>query len=535
MPLERNERRWRWSVIAVITVLTSLPYLVGWLKTDRQRAYIGRQPTSVADTAAYYSNIEQARQGRLLLANQFTSEPQRPTLFHPLWLLLGWVARLTTLSTPWVFHLARAALVVLFLVLLDRALRWLFPDWPRRCLALVIVATSSGLGWVVLLTSTNPLPVLQMPVDTWVAEANTFLSLGHSALFIASQLLLAYLYWSVYRLTVDRVLNRWVGLAVLTLGLLHPYDLVAAFFVTTLWLFGWFVVTRPSQQTQATQFWQLVRWWLWAVPLIPYYVLIVLREPAMAGWLSQNVDVMPSFPAVLVGYGLLWPLACLGGRALWQTRRSAVIFLAGWIALTVLLAYLPGVSFQRRLLNGLHLPLAILAAAGLIGLVDRVASRSWRTLTTVSAVLLLAMTNFFVMQSAIVDELHPNQAASPQYESRNVVAAIAWLRDHSRMDDVVFSQVWNGNTIAGLAGRTVVLGHGHQTLKPADRWRDWDEFRSTRLTEGERTAMLRRLRVSWLFWTTGDEAVSAYRPELDQRWSLAFRNPGVRLYRLQPH
>ncbi len=517
----------------MITVLTSLPYLVGWLNIDNQRVYLGRQPTSPADTAAYYSSIEQARQGQVLLANQFTSELQRPSLFHPLWLVLGWLARLTTLPTPWVFHLARAAMVVVFLLTVDRALRFFFPLWPRRLLALWIVATSSGLGWAVLLNPTNPLPILQLPIDLWVAEANTFLSLGHSSLFIISQLLLAYLYWSVYRLTVDQARSRWTGLAVLALGLLHPYDLVAAFFVTILWLFGWFAATRPSQRTQAAQFWQLGRWWLWALPLIPYYVLIVLREPAMAGWLNQNVDVTPSWPAVFVGYGLLWPLAYFGGRVLWRVRRPAAVLLVCWIAITVLLAYLPGVSFQRRLLNGLHLPLAILAAVGLVNLIEKVAARGWRVLVVGSTLLTLAATNVAVMRSAIVDELHPDQAASPQYEKRTVVAAIAWLRGHSRFDDVIFSQVWNGNTIAGLAGRTVVLGHGHQTLKPADRWRDWDEFRSNQLTTSEQTALLRRLRVRWLFWTADDAAASAYRPELDRRWGLAFHNAEVQIYRLQ--
>ncbi|MBI5405304.1 MAG: hypothetical protein HY976_03710, partial [Candidatus Kerfeldbacteria bacterium] len=494
VPMMRTATRWKLALVMGIVVLSSLPYLVGWLNANEQRAYVGRQPTSVADTGPYYSNIEQVRQGRILVENQFTSEPQEPSLFHPLWILLGWIAALAHLSTPVVFHLSRLVAVVAFILIIDRGLQTFMPDWRRRYTTLAILATSSGLGWVIALWTGTKLPAIETPVDIWVSEANTFLSLGHSSLFICSQLILAAVYWAAYQLTQGRR-TMLVGPLLLLIGSIHPYDLVPAAIVVGVWVGGWLMFSRSDRRQWTHIITILASWWVWTLPLIPYYLYLVLRQPAMVGWLRQNVDITPFWPAVVLGYGLLWPLAWYGAKTWWSEHRTAALFAICWISVTLLLAYVPGLSFQRRLLNGVHIPIAVLASVGLFRVVERVVIQRWRTVVIALIAVALAITNLKLLETAVTKTLQPALADYPVYERRDVLAGIAWLRDHSRFGEPVLSQVWNGNTIAGLAARTVVLGHGHQTIQPLDRWHDWDTVVNPQSTDQQRREVIDRLGV----------------------------------------
>lgn len=89
-----------------------------------------------------------------------------------------------------------------------------------------------------------------------------------------------------------------------------------------------------------------------------------------------------------------------------------------------------------------------------------------------------------------------------------------------------------GNTIPGVSGRTVALGHGHQTIDLQGRLRDWEAWRTDSLAPAERTEMLRRLRINLLFWRAKDKLPGGYRPETDQRWQLVFQKDDVRLFQL---
>lgn len=535
MHLIRSERFWRWTVILGLTLLSSLPALFGWLNSNSQRVFIGRIPYSTSDTGPYYSIIEQVRQGRILAGNQFTSEPQQPSLLHPLWILLGWLAALTHLSTPWAFHLSRVLAVGLFLWVLERGLRVLFADWRTRLLAVVIVGTSSGLGWIIYLRSPTPPHFMQVPVDLWVSEANTMLSLMHSSLFVLSQLFLCLVYWATYQLTLHRRNTWYIGPLLLVLGLMHPYDMIPVGMVTLVWMIGWLVVQAPPRAERWRATWQYVRWWLWVIPIAPYYLLIVLHQPAMVGWLKQNVDITPGAPQMLLGYGLLWPLALSGAWRLWKTHRAEMLLLVAWVAMTLVLAYWPGLSIQRRLLNGLHIPLAILAAVGVLWFTNKVIFPRLKYVFLALAMLLLAATNLDLIKSAVANDLWPDRADYPMYLNRQEAQGLVWLRNHSTFDQVVWCDVWSGNTVAGLIARTVAFGHGNQTLHPGLRDQDWKNFIRADYPNADRMAMLKRLHITWLYWTPAEQAESTYRPAQDQRWQLDYSNSAMQIYRLQLH
>lgn len=528
-----NRREWLFVGILWLglIVATSLPFFVGQLAAGPRRYYVGRVPITAADTTAYFSLIEQARQGRLLFANQFTAEAQRPTLFHPLWLAVGWIGAIATMPTPWVYHVARWIAIGAFLIALTKLLAARVTDRRSRWLIMLVVATSSGLGWAFPGDPRLGASYANKPPDVWVAESNTFLSFSHSALFVLSQLLLLAIVWMFWRWSEQPSTRQaWkIGGLVAVLTLIHPYDLVTVGAVIGVWSLILLIRRRADADViRAVMRFGLIAALLVA-PILVYYFRIVIPEPAMAGWLKQNIDISGPFHLLLAGYGLLWPLAAFG---VWRHRRSRWTWLlVCWVVVVIVLMYAPGLSFQRRLSNGLHLPIAWLAGLGLVDLGRRFGR--WRMFGWVVVVIILLLTNVRLIAYDTTRVLKSQAAVYPPYISRDEATAMFWLRSHSTRRDVVLSEVWVGNAIPGLTGRTVALGHGHQTIDLQLRLRDWLAFRRPTLTAEERSALLHRLRITWLFWRTEDGLSGGYQPAADGRWREEYRNQSVRLYRLR--
>lgn len=523
-------------VVAVAVWLVSgLPLWVGWVSTPKNEVYVARVPIVAADTTAYYSNIEQARQGRLLFDNQFTSETQQPSMFHPLWLVTGWVGWLTHLSTPWAFQMMRLIAIWLFLLLVWRITADLFESFQHRWLAILVLLTSSGIGWLSGMDFRKGVSLDTTPVDLWVAESNTFLSIGHSALFIGSQTLVLYLIWSYGRwLTGETPKSmRWTGPAVLLLALIHPYDLLT---VGAVWL-GW-TVWYTLRQDHVKRIWGEVikifaTWFAWVLPVVAYYVFIVLRQPAMAGWLQQNVDWSSAPYLVLLAYGLLAPLAAIAAVNVKTRRQWLISLLVLWIVVDWLLMYTPGLRVQRRLISGLHIPFALLGTLGILYL-RRYLMSPWPWRSFVAGIILVMSLSNIRAVSVDTAQVQPN--FHPDYPVRITVdeaAGMDWLRKHTTFSDVIFSDVWMGNTITGRAGRTVVQGHGHQTIALQLRIRDWLVFRSNVLSQSERAAILKRLHVTYLFWRTNDALSGGYQPADDPRWELVYTHGTTSVYRLR--
>src|SRR5207248_10882570 len=94
------------------------------------------------------------------------------------------------------------------------------------------------------------------------------------------------------------------------------------------------------------------------------------REPVFPHRLAIET-LSPPFRLYLKGYGLLLPLAAYGLLALLRSRgvraQPHALLLPVWVVAGFAIAYLP-VPFQRKLVMGLHFPLALLAGLGIAGL-----------------------------------------------------------------------------------------------------------------------------------------------------------------------
>lgn len=525
----------RLIIIISLCLLSSGPYLVGWWQQSPTKHYEARIPSNVADTAAYFSNIEQARQGRPLFTNQLTSEPQRPSLFQPVWLVTGWMARVFQLTSPVAFHVARCLAIAMFVLVLEVVMERLFPRRRDRLLSLVLITTSSGLGWLLYTHAYPGATILHAPIDLWIDEANTFRSLGHSALFVGSQTALLWLLWTVYRRTQGEEIRyaRWVGPVIVLLGLNHPYDLITLAAVTVIWIAMWGVLFTADKKKVLTVVRAALIDWLWVTPVALYYLILPLQQLGVRGWFAQNINPSPTPFALAMGLGLLLPLAIVGLITMRRRWGQAVWFIACWALTTMLISYAPHLDIQRRLLSGVHLPIALLAAAGLIWLGNKLTDIRYQVPMLGVVILFLATTNIRVQQTSIEEIRSAPTAVYPIYHSQDVEVALQWLRGHSSINDLVVADFWSSNEISGLIARPVMLAHGNQTVAAADRQRDWDTIVDANTLPEDRTSILRRLGARWLFWVPGNMPQSIYQPQTDAHWQRVYTNTGVSIFRWQ--
>ena len=147
-----TRREWRWVVIWIVVALivTSVPYLVGWLRSTPDRVF-GGFAFAIEDGYSYLSKMKQGAEGLWLFQLPYTSEAHTPTIFYLFYLLLGKFSALTGLSTPLVYHLARLLFDAILLAVIYRFIA-LFTAWrPVRRIAFLLIIFSGGLGWLLIL------------------------------------------------------------------------------------------------------------------------------------------------------------------------------------------------------------------------------------------------------------------------------------------------------------------------------------------------------------------------------------------------
>jgi hypothetical protein len=151
-----------------------------------------------------------------------------------------------------------------------------------------------------------------------------------------------------------------------------------------------------------------------------------------------------------------------------------------WIITAAILVYLP-INAQRRFVQGVHVPLSILAAVGLVQVVlpraantklyqkiltyPRYTDAGLRRLLTTAIILFLSMSNLYVL--ADVSVTAALRQPYPFFRQESELEVIDWLQDNTERTDAVLAAYETGNYLAARAGNRVFIGHWAETV-------DWD-------------------------------------------------------------
>ena len=455
----RNFRR-AWTVFVVLA--TSLPYLLNWLATPAGFHYTWIVPPYPEDAFGYMAWTQQAAQGHFLFQFKFTALPHSAFLFHPFFLVAGWLSRLLGGNIGFTLFALKEFGVVFFLLAFFKYTDHLRLNRFQSIAAAILVCVSSGLGGLLAYLGLGN-PSSNFSGDLWLVDMNTFWSLLWNPLFPYSlALMVLTLFWLDRGSRDGRKPDFWLGGAATgILALIHPYSqpLLFAFAV---------LITVLRQKASAPAY--LSRYFLAAIPFVAYVGLVAVFNPLVSRHDSAGEMFSPSPATYALGFGL--PLLfCVVGLAVEREQlvnRCWPVML--WFVLAAVLAYFP-FWFQRKLIFGAQIPLSIVAAISLDLLLNRFSNFQTRgRATAVAAIVFLPMlvsTPVYLLAGER-REVRDN-ADGYYYVSDDVGNGLQFLKNQTKPSDVVFATVETSRLIPGLAGNTVVWGHWAQSVNLTER------------------------------------------------------------------
>jgi hypothetical protein len=345
-----------------------------------------------------------------------------------------------------------------------------------RWLALLLITLGGGLGWLLTLVGAGKW-LGSLPVDFYVPEDTSFLilfGLPHLALSRALMLTGFLLLFRALPITGSpRGWLRWsilAGLCWIGMGLCVPFYITVVYLILGAWGLAAWIRTRRFPWDL---FWRAAAAALVALPLLLYTSIVFLTNDVLGQWSAQNDLPSPHPLHYLFVYVVLAVPAILALR--WAWRKGAdpaarpYLLLAAWIVIVPVAVYLP-INVQRRLAEGIIVPLSILAAAGLRLFARH--QRRWRRARAILLVLALP-TALLLWLGGTFSALSPSR---PIFQPRDELTAMDRLNAIAPSDSVVLSLKETGNYLPARTDLLPYVGHGPETIHSDAKKQQAEQF-----------------------------------------------------------
>ncbi len=541
--IERREYRFVLVVGIVALAVTSIPYVLGAVLATETRVF-GGFVYALEDCYSYLAKMRLGAEGRWLFRIAYTAESSPGTLYFPFHLLLGKIAAFLpgddlTTRMIWVYHGARLVFGMGLLLSVYRFIAAFTEQMLVRRLAWLIATFGSGLGWL-LVALGQPGWLGSMPLDFILPEGFTFLILyAFPHIALARTLLL----WGILFLLrswgvlpeeelerhhpagkMARMPPRWrrsasllreweglkwgaaAGLAWLLMGLVVPFYVAIAWAVMGA---GWVALALRERKIPRRAGMLAGVAGLVSSPIVLYSMWVFTSDPVYEVWGAQNLILSPHPFHYLAAYGILLLLALVALRGAWRDRRP-LWFAVVWVGIVPLLVYLP-FNLQRRLVEGVQVPLSMLAALGLVKFVQRWrADRAFRPkLMIVFTLIVLSLTNLMLVAG---NSLVLRDRPSPIYREVFELVALDWLGERVGFDDVVLTAYETGNYLPARAKARVFLGHGPETLRVNEKQALTARFFDARTDDDWRRDLLAAYGIDYVFWGPAERQLGHFDP-----------------------
>lgn len=529
-----------WRLVAALSLLllltTVLPYMYHASRPAAGETYTGLQ-RYVNDQISYLMWTNQVRRGDLAVTNLYSIDGTDRFAPNPLWALVGLVGRVVPVSTVVLYHAARVLFGLVYLFVLFGFLARFCPDRFTTWLAWLLTVTASGAGSLYWLGSREgTLAGMRVSAD-FMPELWTYSSLLYFPHFVVSLLLMVASFaalvdsWKAERMPLSGALAA--GLLLGVLAVVHTYTAVTAVAVLLLHSLCLTVLRVPWKRVVTSNAVALIT----SAPFFAFQLWETKSHVSLSRWAASNLMPSPSPLSYLCGFGLVGILGILGflrtARWLYASRSagekqetqeaSTRVFevacralLLSWVVATVVLIF-SRVSFERRCVEGLHIPLVLLAVSVLAPSLVQLGRR--RVLAAGLFILLCAPTSLWYVAREF-----PSRTG---YIASGILGAEEAIAERFGPGARAFAVGGVGQWLP-IEGRVRVwTGHGQLTPNHGERDRVVERFFSRDLSDEQRRQLLA---------DTGCQVVVAFGSQIHllekapELWQEQYRDGPVALF-----
>jgi hypothetical protein len=530
------------GIASVVVAISSLPYLLGYLSATPDTEF-GGFVIDLDDSFSYLAKMQQGIWDGWTYSIPFTPEEHSGAYLYTFYLGLGKLSSLVGLSVTQTYHLARLVCGLSLLVMAYIFASAFLETRDKRLVAYLLISFSSGLGWLILLIGGPSALTGVAPIDFWWIEAYTFLAILTFPHFAAAlTLLLLFFLLALRHLETFRLPTLVLGIPTfLALCVIHPYN---AFLVDGVLVAYWLFLFVHRRRLPRREALPILIWAVTPIPLLAYYYRALGSDPVFRSWAAQTVLPSPSMPHLFLGYGIVFLLAIGGLVLVIRHRDEKRMLLVSWAASTMLLTYLP-FSFQRKMVEGLHVPLCILATIGLLEyLLPVVLNFSWlkrfavwrgytrtglRQLLLYSVIMATFPSSLYLVAEASASTVLGNPLL---YYGAKEVEAVDWLKENTERTDTVLASYKIGRFIPAYAGNKVFMGHIIETVQVDQKRQLAETFFQANTTDEFRQTLLSEYNIRYVFHGPREEQMGDFQPSRCAYLLPVYRNSQVSIYRV---
>ena len=548
--------RSEWGMVAVVIMallgLTAVPYLLAYTTTQPDTVFMGTL-MNPEDSQTYFAKMLQGLDGHWRYTITFTAEPHDPAFLGGFYLLLGHIARWTGASLQMVWHVSRILSVVVLLIVGYGFIAYFVAERRTRLTAYLLAVFSAGLGWL-LFALGQPYWLDAFPLDFKMPEAHLFfMSLTFPHIILSTAVILGSFYAMLRAYDYKNQKKGWgfallAALLNLSLGILHPLMIYVVILTNSLY---WLVLAWRARQVLWYEGWVLLVAYGLPGLLYLYYGYSLLSNEILRGWdanSNQSEAITRPWPHYFVAFGPYILLTLIFGmqqRRQTTLRNNKLTFLWMWLWATLILLFIP-LNSQRRIIQGVHIPLSILAAAGFVQVVVPwlLSTRAVRRLLTnprytvaklsrfITAVFLLTMSlsNLYILASTSASAVI--QQPDPLFRTADEMAAVAWLRaeNGTAPAPVLLGDYQTGNLVAARAGNQVVVGHWAETIRYEDKLAAVAQFYNDDTDDGWRQMLLAQYNVAYVWHGPREQQLGSFAPETAVYLHPVYQNDTITIY-----
>jgi len=252
---------------------------------------------------------------------------------------------------------------------------------------------------------------------------------------------------------------------------------------------------------------------------------ILQRQPIWGNVVARLDFYTPGPFQLICGLGMSSVIVILTFDGFLRPGRPAGERLAkAWLLVSLFFAYVPVFNWQFHLLNGIQIPLAVLATQGLRRTMFRAMLKAGRRSKApgwsrpllgpagiaAASSLVIVLCCLSGVNLILSYRYEAGQVVEPTYLPKPEVAAIDWMGRELPHDAVVLSTLSTGNYIPRLAGQRVFIGEDKLTEDLNGHEADVLGFFGAEWSDEKRVDLLRRFGVDYVFYGPAEKRVGGY-------------------------